>query len=123
MPHPPVGGRLLDPDTHLQRACADVVDAGLADDVPRHLRRGADHHVVDGGGHHFPFRVEAPHVGESRVPGDDVEHLQQQPEAEIAGDVVFHHLVLAAQRRIPGKGERVDIGGIEGPDHEWPPAR
>ncbi len=69
--------RLFDTDAHFQGRPSHMVDSGIEDDVPVHVRVAADQNVVDGRRHHARIRIEPVYIAEGRLFGHLVQNFQQ----------------------------------------------
>jgi len=80
-----------------------MIDAGMDADVTIVVDYMADNDIVDGGGDHTGIAVKTPHIAEGRLFRDNIQILQQQPEAEIADDRLVDNHIAPPNRRVTGE--------------------
>ena len=104
--------RGLDPDADLHRALADVVHAGPAGQVVRHVGDVPDHDLVHRRRHDVRAGLGPAGVVDRRLPRQLVEHLEEQPEPQVPGDALLQHHEPVPEARVARQGEDVLAGGL-----------
>ena len=92
---------MLAPDSDLQAAASHEVDASTQSQVSIDVGRPPDLDLVDGGRHDARVGQMTSDVGEGNVLRELVEHFQQLPKSNVAGDRLIDEHELSTQ---PGVG-------------------
>ena len=91
-----------------------MIDLGGKNQVVVGIGRIPQDDVVNGRCNHAGIRIEAMHIGQSRIFGNLVKGFQQFSETDVADHLAVPGQKTPSKGRVGGKGEYKNVPGIAG---------